>query len=76
MIQVVHPGSGSQTPAPDFLPFPDPGSRGQKGPVYGSATLLKWTQSNFGDVPQYICLKAVTDHLLAWSRVGSFDPWW
>ncbi len=29
MIRVVHPGS--QIPDPDFLPIPDPGSRGQKG---------------------------------------------
>jgi hypothetical protein len=31
MIWVVHPGSGSRDPDYDFLPIPDPGSRGQKG---------------------------------------------
>ncbi len=33
MIRVVHPGSWIRIldPDPDFLPIPDPGSRGQKG---------------------------------------------
>jgi hypothetical protein len=38
------PGCSSQIripdPDPDFLPIPDPGSRGQKGSVSGSATLV------------------------------------
>jgi hypothetical protein len=31
MIRVIHPGSWIPDPDPDFLPIPDPGSRGQKG---------------------------------------------
>jgi hypothetical protein len=31
MIRVVHPGSRFPDPDADFLPIPDPGSRGQKG---------------------------------------------
>jgi hypothetical protein len=31
MILVVHPGSRISDPDPEFLPIPDPGSRGQKG---------------------------------------------
>jgi hypothetical protein len=36
------PGCSSRIPDPDanFLPIPDPGSRGQKGPGSGSATLV------------------------------------
>jgi hypothetical protein len=31
MIRVVHPGSRIPDPDADFLPIPNPGSRGQKG---------------------------------------------
>jgi hypothetical protein len=31
MIRVVHPGSPIPDPDADFLPIPDPGSRGKKG---------------------------------------------
>ncbi len=59
MIKNIHPGSRSRFPDPDldFLPIPDPGSRGQKGS--GSATLLvlqhiwrPWDENNpVGDWP-------------------------
>ncbi len=35
------PGCSSRIPDADFLPIPDPGSRGQKAPDPGSATLIR-----------------------------------
>jgi hypothetical protein len=61
MILVVHPGSQIPDPDADFLPIPDPGSRGQKGtrsrildPGSGSATLLFFTSK---DIFRYISRK-------------------
>jgi hypothetical protein len=44
MIRVVHPGSRFQDPDADFLPIPDPGSRGQKGT--GSRIRIRNTAEN------------------------------
>jgi hypothetical protein len=45
MIRVVHPGFRIQDPNADFLPIPDPGSRGQKGS--GSRIRIRNTGSGF-----------------------------
>ncbi len=49
MIWVVHPGSRIPDPDADFLPIPDPGSRGQKGTQPGSRIWIRNTDFWPGD---------------------------
>jgi hypothetical protein len=52
MIRVVHPGSWIPGPDADFLPIPDPGSKGQKG--IGSRIRIRNTGAK---VPNVSCLR-------------------
>jgi hypothetical protein len=57
MIRVVHLGS----PDPDFLPIPDPGSRGKKAPDLGSgsATLVDTTEQKSRHISFFIVVDPI-----------------